>query len=142
MTIDTYYFPSLDRGTDSHICLSTIGTHGPKGFHVYKNTYSIELWNLARGLKVISSLLCRHRRDIGIPFFDLDDTYFSLSQLFVVPIEELLDVFGIIGFVKKAEKKGSQFTRFKFKIFINQNSLVKLVEHSVCIYKRNKEHLI
>ena len=37
--------------------------------------------------------------------FGLDDTYFSLSQLFVVSIDELLDVFEIIGFVKKVEKK-------------------------------------
>ena len=37
--------------------------------------------------------------------FDLDDTSFSLSQLFGVSIDELLDVFEIIGFVKKAEKK-------------------------------------
>ena len=37
--------------------------------------------------------------------FDLDDTSFSLSQLFGVSIDELLDVFEIIGFVKKVEKK-------------------------------------
>ena len=37
--------------------------------------------------------------------FDLDDTYFSLSQLFGVSIDALLDVFKIIGFVKKVEKK-------------------------------------
>ena len=37
--------------------------------------------------------------------FDLDDTSFSLSQLFVVSIDELLDVFEMIGFVKKSEKK-------------------------------------
>ena len=37
--------------------------------------------------------------------FDLDDTSFSLSQLFGVPIDELLDLFEIIGFVKKVEKK-------------------------------------
>ena len=42
-------------------------------------------------------------------WFDLDDTYFSLSQLFGVSIEELLDVFETIGFVKKVDKKGSQF---------------------------------
>ena len=40
------------------------------------------------------------------PLFDLDDTSFYLSQLFGVSIEELLDVFETIGFVKKAEKKG------------------------------------
>ena len=37
--------------------------------------------------------------------FDLDDTSFSLSQMFGVSIDELLDVFEIIGFVKKVEKK-------------------------------------
>ena len=37
--------------------------------------------------------------------FDLDDNYFSLSQLFGVSIDELLDVFEIIGFVKKDENK-------------------------------------
>ena len=37
--------------------------------------------------------------------FDLDDTYFSFSQLFGVSTDELLDVFEIIGFVKKVEKK-------------------------------------
>ena len=37
--------------------------------------------------------------------FDLDDTSFSLSQLFVVSIDEMLDVFGMIGFVKKVDKK-------------------------------------
>ena len=31
--------------------------------------------------------------------FGLDDTSFSLSQLFGVSIDELLDVFEIIGFV-------------------------------------------
>ena len=63
------FFFSFYRGTASHISLSTIiGTHDPKGFHVDLNTNSIELWNLARGLRVISSLLCRSRRAIGIPF--------------------------------------------------------------------------
>ena len=33
--------------------------------------------------------------------FDLDDTSFYLSQLFGVSINELLDVFEMIGFVKK-----------------------------------------
>ena len=33
--------------------------------------------------------------------FDLDDTSFSLSRLFGVSIDELLDVFEIIGFIKK-----------------------------------------
>ena len=36
---------------------------------------------------------------------DLDDTYFSLSQLFGVSIDELLDVFEIIGFGKEVDKK-------------------------------------
>ena len=39
--------------------------------------------------------------------FDLDDTSFSLSQMFGVSIDDLLDVFEIIGFVKKAEKTKS-----------------------------------
>ena len=51
--------------------------------------------------------------------FDLDDTSFSLSHLFGVSIDELLDVFEIIGFVKKVEKKGSQFMVSKFTNFIN-----------------------
>ena len=68
MRIYKYYFPSYDRGTASHISLSTIiGTHGPKGFHVYRNTNSIELCNLARGLRVISSLLFCRQRAVGIP---------------------------------------------------------------------------
>ena len=68
MRIAISYFPSLDSGTASHNCLSTtIGKYGPKGFHVYRNTNSIELWNLARGLQVISSLLYRRLRAIGIP---------------------------------------------------------------------------
>ena len=33
--------------------------------------------------------------------FDLDDTSFSLSHLFGISIDELLDVFEIIVFVKK-----------------------------------------
>ena len=37
--------------------------------------------------------------------FDLDDTFISLSQLFGVSTEEMLDVFETIGFVKKAEKR-------------------------------------
>ena len=37
--------------------------------------------------------------------FDLDDTSFYLSHLFGVSIEELLDVFETIGFVKKVEKR-------------------------------------
>ena len=32
-------------------------------------------------------------------WFDLDDTSFSLSHMFGVSIDELLDVFEIIGFV-------------------------------------------
>ena len=71
----------------------------------------------------------------------MDDTSFSLSQLFGISIDELLDVFEIIGFVKKVEK-GSQFMIFKFTNFINQNGLDELLEHSVCKYKRNNEHFI
>ena len=63
--------------------------------------------------------------------FDLDDNSFSLSHLFGVSIDELLNVFEIIGFVKNVEKKGSQFMRFKFTNFINQNGLDELAEHSV-----------
>ena len=37
--------------------------------------------------------------------FDLDDTSFSLSQLFGISIDELLGVFEITGFVKKVKKK-------------------------------------
>ena len=37
--------------------------------------------------------------------FDLYDNSFSLSHMFGVSIEELLDVFETIGFVKKAEKR-------------------------------------
>ena len=37
--------------------------------------------------------------------FDLDDTSFSLSQLFGVPIDELLDVFEIIEFFKGREER-------------------------------------
>ena len=74
--------------------------------------------------------------------FGLDDNSFSLSQLFGVSIDELLDVFEIIGFVKKVQKKGSQFMRFKFTKFIKKNSLDKLVEHSVCKYKGKNEHFI
>ena len=37
--------------------------------------------------------------------FDMDDPSLFLSQLFGVSIDELLDVFEIIGFVKKAKKK-------------------------------------
>ena len=37
--------------------------------------------------------------------FDMDDTSFSLSQLFGLSIDELLDMSEIIGFVKKVEKK-------------------------------------
>ena len=36
---------------------------------------------------------------------DLDDNSFSLSQLFSVSIDELLDVLEIIGFIKKVKKK-------------------------------------
>ena len=70
MRITISYFPFLDRGTASRHCLSTIiGTHGPKGFHIYRNTNSIELWNLARGIRVIYSLLFRLRSAIDIPCF-------------------------------------------------------------------------
>ena len=37
--------------------------------------------------------------------FDLDDTSFSLSHMFGVPIEELLDVFETFEFVKKVKKR-------------------------------------
>ena len=70
MHIAISFFLSYDRGTASHIRLYTIiGTYGPKGFHVYLNTHSIELWNLARGIQVISSLICRRQMAIGIPCF-------------------------------------------------------------------------
>ena len=36
--------------------------------------------------------------------FDLDDTSLSLSQLFGVSIDELLDVFEIVGFVKRSRR--------------------------------------
>ena len=36
--------------------------------------------------------------------FDLDDTSFSLSHMFGVSIEELLDVFEAIGFVKRSRR--------------------------------------
>ena len=52
-------------------------------------------------------------------FFDLDNTYFYLSRMFVVSIDELLDVFEIIGFVKNVDKKGSQSMRFNFTNLIN-----------------------
>ena len=74
--------------------------------------------------------------------FDLDGTSFSLSQLFGVSIDELLDVFEIIAFVLKVKKKGSQFMRFKFTNVVNQNSLDKLVEHSVFKYKGKNDHFI
>ena len=61
------FFPSYDRGTASHISLSTIiGTHSTTGFHVHLKTNSIELWNLAWVLLLISSLICRRRRAICI----------------------------------------------------------------------------
>ena len=44
-------------------------------------------------------------KDYWFSLFDLDYTSFSLSQLVGVSIDELLDVFEIIGFVKKVEKK-------------------------------------
>ena len=37
--------------------------------------------------------------------FDLNDTSLSLSHMFRVSIDELLDVFETLGFVKKVEKK-------------------------------------
>ena len=74
--------------------------------------------------------------------FGLGDTSFSLSQLSGVSIDELLDVFEIIGFFKKVEKKGSQFMRFKFTNFINHNGLDELVEHNVCKYKGKNKHFI
>ena len=39
--------------------------------------------------------------------FDLYDTSFYLSQMFGGSVDELFDVFEIIGFVKKTKKKGS-----------------------------------
>ena len=76
------------------------------------------------------------------PLFDLNYTSFSFSQLFGVLIDELLDVFEIIGFVKKVKKKGLQFIRFKFTNFINQNGLDELVENIVFKNKGNNEHFI
>ena len=49
-------------------------------------------------------------------------------------------MFEIIGFDKKVDKKGSQFMRFKFTNFINQNGLDELVEHSVYKYKGKNEN--
>ena len=54
----------------------------------------------------------------------------------------MLDVFETIELVKKVEKKGSQFMRFKFTNFINQNGLDEFVEHNVCKYKRKNKHFI
>ena len=51
-------------------------------------------------------------------------------------------MFEIIGFVKKVEKKGSQFMRFKFTNFINQNVLDDFVENNVCKYKGKNKHFI
>ena len=51
-------------------------------------------------------------------------------------------MFENIGFVKKVEKKGSQFMRFKFTNFINQNGLDEFVENNVCKYKRKNENFI
>ena len=73
-------------------------------------------------------------------WYSLFDIY--LSQLFLISIDEVLDVFEIIGFVKKVEKKGSQFMRFKFTKFINQNGLDNLVEYIVCKYKGKNEYSI
>ena len=73
---------------------------------------------------------------------DLDDNSFSFSHLFGVSIEELLDVLKTIGFVKKVEKKGLHFMRFKFTSFINQNGLDESVKHNVCKYKGENEHFI
>ena len=39
------------------------------------------------------------------PLFDFNDTTFSLSQMFVVSIDELLDVFEILGFIKKGQEE-------------------------------------
>ena len=75
-------------------------------------------------------------------FYDLDGTSFSLSQLFGISFEELLDVFEIIVFVKKVEKKGSQFMRFKFTNFIKQSVLDDFVENNVCKYKGRDKHFI
>ena len=47
--------------------------------------------------------------------FDLDDTSFSLSQIFGVSIEELFDVFQTIGFRKKVGEKGLQFMQFNLQ---------------------------
>ena len=60
-------FPPYDRGTESQISICNIIGTFTKVFHVHLNTNSIELWNLARELKVISSLLCRRRRANVIP---------------------------------------------------------------------------
>ena len=77
MRIAISYFPSLDRGTASHNCLSTIiGTHGPKGFHVIlREGYE---WFLSA---VLSS------KGYWYYLFGLDDTSFSLAHLFDVSID-------------------------------------------------------
>ena len=64
--------------------------------------------------------------------FYLDDTSFYLSHPFGVSIEELLDVFETIGFVKNVEKKELQLMRFKFTNFINQKGQDEFTEHNVC----------
>ena len=40
-----------------------------------------------------------------VSLLDLDDNSFSLSHMFAVSIEELLDVFETVGFVKKVKKR-------------------------------------
>ena len=53
---------------------------------------------------MLSSLLCRRlKRVLVYSLFDLDDNSFSLSRLLDVSIDELLDVFEIIGFFKKVK---------------------------------------
>ena len=79
MCIAISFFLCFDPGTASHISLSTIiGTDGPMGFHIYLNTNSMELRNLARGLQEISSLISCHQRDIGINFL----IWMIISSLF------------------------------------------------------------
>ena len=53
---------------------------------------------------------------------DLDDTSLSFSQLLGVSIEELLDVFENIEFVKKVKKNGSQFNQWTIRKAIEEGS--------------------
>ena len=90
-----------------------------KGFTFIGNINSIELWNLAmRAASDFFSATSSSKGAIGIPRSIRMILRSLCRSCLGISIDELLDVFEIIGSVKNSSiRKGSQFMRFMYTNF-------------------------